>query len=345
MKKEMFYVLHCLEKMGYRKYKENLERYETVEKFYNSLQRPKGELEEIQKKLKHWKEQGIFFVSYEEEDYPYLLKQISSPPLGLFYKGRLPDEKQPALAMIGARNYTTYGREMARGFAKVLSGCGVQIISGMALGIDGFAHEGALSEKTPTFAVLGTGVDICYPKRNIGIYRELEKKGGIISEYEPGTIARPENFPIRNRIISGLSQGVFVIEARYKSGSLITANFALEQNRDVYAVPGRIGDSQSEGCNDLIKQGAKLVLTPEDILENLYFSDISEGKNEKKIKIVLETTEKMVYAKLRCEPKHIDEIAKEAKISRVEAIRTLMSLEGKQLSIQITPGYYIRNLV
>lgn len=345
MKKEIFYTLHCLEKMGYRKYKENLERYKTVDKLYDSLQRPKGELHEIQKKLKHWKEQGIFFVSYEEEDYPYLLKQISSPPLGLFYKGRLPDDKEPALAMIGARNHTIYGREMARGFAKVLSACGVQIISGMALGIDGFAHEGALSGKTPTFAVLGTGVDICYPKRNMGIYREIEKKGGIISEYEPGTIARPENFPIRNRIISGLSQGVLVIEARYKSGSLITANFALEQNRDVYAVPGRIGDSQSEGCNDLIKQGAKLVLTPDDILENLYFSDISKGKNEKKIKIVLETTEKMVYAKLRCEPKHIDEIAKEAKISRVEAIRTLMSLEGKQLSMQITPGYYIRNLV
>lgn len=345
MKKEMFFTLHCIEKMGYLKYKEKLKCYKSIENLYASLSRPKGELIEIQKKLEYWKEQGINFVFYEEEQYPYLLKQISSPPLGIFYKGRLPEDKQPTLAMIGARNYTTYGREMARGFAKVLSGYGVQIISGMALGIDGFAHEGALTTKTPTFAVLGTGVDICYPKRNIGIYRELEKKGGIISEYEPGTIARPENFPVRNRIISGLSQGVFVIEARNKSGSLITANFALDQNRDVYAVPGRIGDLQSEGCNDLIKQGAKMVLTPEDILENLYFSDVSKEKIEKKSKIVLETIEKMVYAKLRCEPKHIDEIAREADISRVEAIRTLMSLEGKQLSIQITPGYYIRNLV
>ena len=171
-----------------------------------------------------------------------------------------------------------------------------------------------------------------------------EMEGGIISEFEPGTVARPENFPIRNRLISGLSQGVFVIEARKKSGSLITAGFALEQNRDVYVLPGRVGDRQSEGCNELIQQGARLVMSPSDILENLYVREQGNNKKVKKTKIVLETTEKMVYAKLRCEPKHIDVIAKEAGISRTEAIRTLISLEHKEFSIQIIPNYYIRNL-
>ncbi|MBP3703885.1 MAG: DNA-processing protein DprA [Lachnospiraceae bacterium] len=344
MIREIYYALHCILKIGGQAFFKLEERYQTAEQIYASFDRPSGELQEIKRKLEQYEKQKIHFVGYGETKYPFLLKQIASPPLGLFYKGKLPEENVPAVAMIGARDYTMYGREMAKSFAKRLSADGVQIISGMALGIDGFSHEGAFAGGTSTFAVLGTGVDICYPKRNQWIYEKLEKEGGIISEFEPGTVARPENFPIRNRLISGLSQGVFVIEARKKSGSLITAGFALEQNRDVYVLPGRVGDRQSEGCNELIQQGARLVMSPSDILENLYVREQGNNKKVKKTKIVLETTEKMVYAKLRCEPKHIDVIAKEAGISRTEAIRTLISLEHKEFSIQIIPNYYIRNL-
>lgn len=345
MIREICYALHNnIEGIGSATLKRLLEKYESYEKVYESLKRPKTELKEIQNKLNQYKKAGIHFVGYGEESYPGLLKEIDSAPLGLFYKGSLPDREITSLAIVGSRNCSVYGRETARNMARILSENGVQIVSGLARGIDGHAHEGALLGRSPTFAVLGSGVDVCYPRSNGSLYRRiLDEGGGIISEFEPGTAARPVNFPIRNRIISGLSQGILVIEARLKSGSLITTNFALEQNREVYAVPGRIEDEESRGCNDLIKQGAKLVEGAVDILNDEVFLRSRNGNIINKSKIVLETTEKIVYAKLRCKPKHIDEIAKAADLSYVDILRALISLEHKRLCVQIAPNYYMRN--
>ena len=211
--------------------------------------------------------QEVIFIRKNDPMYPPRLKHISNPPEQLFVLGHLPDPEQKTIGIVGSRNCTPYGRDMARLFAYRLAEAGMGVISGMALGVDSWAHRGALEAGGDTFAVLGCGVEVCYPTSNEKIYRELKEKGGVISEYPTTFGALAQNFPMRNRIVSGLSDGILVIEARIRSGSLITADAALEQGKDVFAIPGRIGDELSVGCNRLIRQGAIPVLTPEDILE------------------------------------------------------------------------------
>ncbi|MBP3217983.1 MAG: DNA-processing protein DprA [Lachnospiraceae bacterium] len=215
-------------------------------------------------------EQGIQMVVEEDEAYPARLRTIPDPPGVLYVLGRLPDQEKPALAIVGARDASPYGREQARRFARELSMAGVQIISGMARGVDGIAGRAALSGSGCSFAVLGCGVDICYPPENRDLYDELKKQGGLISEYRPGTEPKSGLFPLRNRIISGLCDVLLVTEARLRSGTLITADAALEQGREVYAIPGRISDSFSMGCNQLICQGAQAAVSPEQLLEFFY---------------------------------------------------------------------------
>lgn len=209
----------------------------------------------------------IGFVSILEETYPSRLRTIPDPPFGIYWKGRLPEESVPAAAVIGARLASGYGREQARRFAGRLGARGVCVVSGMARGIDGIAQTAALEAGGSSFAVLGCGVDICYPTENSALYELLLQKGGILSEYAPGTQPQACFFPPRNRIISGLSDLVLVIEARKRSGTLITVDMALEQGREVFALPGRVSDSLSDGCNRLIRQGAGAATCPEDILE------------------------------------------------------------------------------
>ena len=197
-------------------------------------------------------------VYYHKRDkaYPERMRPYPDMPAGIYTKGRLPFEGVPSAAIVGARACSVYGRVQARRYARELAAAGVQIISGLATGVDAAAHEGALEGGGVTFAVLGCGVDICYPKENYPLMRRmLEHGGGILSEFEPGEEPAAWHFPQRNRIISALADLVLVVEARKRSGSLITADYALEQGKSVYALPGRVNDPLSEGCNRLIAQG------------------------------------------------------------------------------------------
>lgn len=208
-------------------------------------------------------------VTINHSDYPNQLRQISAAPPILFVKGRLEVLNTPQLAIVGARHPTTSGSQTAYNFAEALSASGVTITSGLALGIDGASHEGALAASGKTIAVLGAAIDKIYPARHQALAEKICEHGAIISEFPLGTLPLPEHFPRRNRIISGLSLAVLVIEAAIQSGSLITAKYALEQGRDVFAVPGSIHNPLAKGCHALIKQGAKLIESVADIMEEL----------------------------------------------------------------------------
>ena len=215
------------------------------------------------------RERGIFLVTEDEPQFPERLSRIPDKPYALYFAGRLPQAEKRAVAVIGARECTAYGRYMAEQFGATFAKAGIQVISGMARGIDGIGQTAALKEGGYSLGVLGCGVDICYPGENRELYETLLAVGGICSEYPPGTEPRAVLFPPRNRIISGLCDAVLVVEAREKSGTLITVDMALEQGREVYALPGRATDPLSGGCNRLIRQGAGLASSPEEVLEEL----------------------------------------------------------------------------
>jgi DNA processing protein len=212
--------------------------------------------------------QGISYTYCQAADFPRRLTEIPDPPFGLFYKGRLPSDTMPAVAVIGARKCSEYGRCMAEQFAAGFAARGINVISGMAMGIDGISQSAALKAGGSSYAVLGGGVDIVYPRTNETLYAQLVRQGGVLSEYPPRLAPRPSLFPPRNRIISALSDVVLVVEAREKSGTLITVDMALEQGREVYTIPGRCTDSLSMGCNRLLRQGAMVATAPEDIIED-----------------------------------------------------------------------------
>lgn len=214
-------------------------------------------------------EAGIRMVERGERDYPARLLEIPDPPERLYVLGRLPEEKVPSVAIIGARECSEYGSYVAARLGECMGRNGIQVISGMARGIDGIGQTAALDAGGSSFAVLGSGVDVCYPARNRRLYERLRERGGVLSEYPPGTPALSRNFPPRNRIVSGLADAVVVVEAREKSGTLITVDMALEQGKEVYAVPGRVTDALSSGCNRLVKLGAAVLLDPEELAEEL----------------------------------------------------------------------------
>lgn len=213
--------------------------------------------------------QGIRHCTYWDREYPERLKQLPDPPLGLFYIGRLPQEEKHMVAVIGARLCSEYGKYAARVYSMALARAGAGIVSGLAAGIDSIAQKAAVEAGGYSVGVLGSGIDICYPAENREIYDLLGEKGCVVSEYPPGTPPRQQNFPMRNRIISGLSDTVLVMEARERSGTLITADLALEQGKDIYALPGRVTDALSFGCNRLIWQGAGIAVTPALLVECL----------------------------------------------------------------------------
>ena len=222
---------------------------------------------------------GIQFTSCEQSDYPKLLRSIRDFPYGIFYKGRLPAEEKKQIAVVGARVCTHYGKHLAEQLAGQIAQAGGEVVSGAAYGIDGAAQWAALSAGGASFAVVGGGVDCRYPRANDRLYDRLEEEGGVLSEFPPGTKPLRYHFPLRNRIISGLSEIVTVIEAKHGSGSLITADYALEQGRTVLAVPGRLDDELSRGCNELIAQGAGVILSPESFAET-GISRFSAAKKE-----------------------------------------------------------------
>lgn len=307
--------------------------------------RNKPDFIKLQKEYTKVGEKKIQMVFWDEKAYPARLKTLKDAPFVLYYIGKLPKEEENTIAIIGARECSAYGSYVARAFAEKLAKENVSVVSGMARGIDGIAQEAALEAEGESYAVLGCGVDICYPARNRDLYERLKKKGGIISPYPPGTAAVRTLFPYRNKIVAALSDAILVIEARQKSGTLITVDMALEQGKDVYAVPGRLTDRLSDGCNCLIRQGAGIALSPEDILKEMHIlqnrginffpeSEISQKEAEKE----------EVLRYLDFTPKSIEEILEQIQAEGEEKSLQQLMLELVQLCIagkaKQTAGHY-----
>lgn len=281
----------------------------------------------------------IQYIQPGDRNYPKRFKEQKGMPRQLWLIGRMPDDDRPSAAIVGARRCSGYGSQTARFFAAELAKAGVQIISGMAWGIDGMAHMGALEAGGDTFAVLGSGADVCYPAGHRKLYQRLTEEGGVLSEQRPGTPPLPQHFPARNRIISALADVVLVIEAKEKSGSLITADFALEQGKDVFAVPGRIDDSLSRGCLNLIKQGAGVADSPRTVLEAL---GINEADRKREEKFILANEENIVYSVIRLQSASLEEIAAKTDIPVQKAASILAGLELKGCIREVHRNEYVR---
>ncbi len=297
---------------------------------------------DLDKKWFELMEKGIGFVSAEQETFPQKLQHIPNAPYALYYIGKLPDENRKSVAIVGARGRSIYGSEIAIKLSKKLSEHGVQIISGLAKGIDTDAHKGAIEGMGDTYAILGCGVDVCYPKDNRYLYQKILEKGGIVSEYPPKTQPIAGYFPQRNRIISGLSDCVVVVEAKEKSGSLITADFAMEQGKDVYAVPGRITDELSQGCNNLIKQGAGVVQSVEDFLADLDILTENTCVQLDFRKNLLEKDERLVYSLTDFRPVGLGTLVDKTGLSISRLLEILEKLESLGLVKETFTNYYVR---
>ncbi len=297
------------------------------------------------------------FVSRTSAHFPESLRMLGDCPYGLFYRGDLPDPAIPAVSVVGARKCSHYGEQMAQLLGRALAGEGYQVISGMAAGIDSAAQDACVEEGGRSFAVLGSGADNCYPPECRPLYRKLPLSGGILSEFPPGTAPLRPHFPQRNRLISGLSDAVIVVEAREKSGSLITADIALDQGKEVYAVPGRFNDLLSYGCNRLIEQGAGIVLSEGSLLENLAVSlhlkrvcaEPAEDRDpaaERRRKIVdaLGAEERAVYSALSADAKGVEEIAGECGLTLLQTMNALLGLELKRCAEEVSKNCYAVNL-
>jgi DNA processing protein len=290
--------------------------------------------------------------------YPKLLREIFYPPPLLFYKGNQILKSDYLLAIVGTRKCSAYGKDVARYISRQLSKIGITIVSGMASGIDYWAQKAALEEKGSSIGILGCGIDIIYPPENKDLYIQLMNNGSLLTEFFPGTPPLKSNFPARNRIISGISMGVVVIEAGIKSGALITGEFALNQNREVFAIPGSIFNSESQGCHKLIKNGAKLVENIDDILEEIsqyYKNDISSDfqkespvdnfKQKKKIDILVKTLnekQRIVFDCLGCLPKSMEKIVCETKFKVNDVLQIISELEIKELIKEKKYNAFIR---
>ncbi len=294
----------------------------------------------ITSEINHIKSQNINIISIESEKYPELLSYIQHPPYIIYQKGNM-DLTKPCIAIVGSRKCSEYGHTMAYEIARELARMGVTVVSGVAKGIDAAAHEGALVGGK-TIGVLGNGPDRYYPASNAKLQKQIESQGCILSEYPVNTKPHPSFFPARNRIISGLSRGVLIVEAAEKSGSLITANFALEQGRDVFAVPGNAWSKMSIGSNKIIQSGGKLVLNAYDIIEEIqqYLPAelLGDCQNKDNLKVnKLAQDEIMVYDNLSQEPLYIDEVNNNIKLPIATLQYIITSLELKGL-IKRLPG-------
>lgn len=270
---------------------------------------------------------GIKFMTINDPEYPELLKEIYDPPAIIYYLGEI-EKDSLNVGLVGSRKPTDYGQEVTHEFAYQLARNGITIVSGMAIGVDTIAHEAALEAGGKTIAVLGCGLDHLYPSRNVALAKNIIKSGAIITEFPLGTPPLRHNFPIRNRIISGLSRGVLVTEAAESSGSLITASSALEQNRDVYAVPGPIFNLNSRGPNNLLKMGAKAVTSSQDIFDDL---NLDITASSKPMPIAESGEEELIIKFLTAAAAHIDAIIKNTEIpqQKVASVLTMMELSGK----------------
>ncbi len=289
------------------------------------------------------KENVKLFTVFDPEFHP-LLKQIYDPPLILYYKGNSEILKENSIAIVGTRNPTNYGKVQTERFSKELVEKGICIISGMARGIDSVAQNTVIRNGGKTIAVIGSGLDVIYPPENKKLFEQICENGAVISEYKLGTQPDAQNFPRRNRIISGMSLGTLIIETKHNGGAMLTGAFALEQNREVFAVPGNLGVNQSEGTNRMIQQGnAKLVTNVDDVLEELPLLQKAKEKLEtKKLNIELNLFEEKIYDTLNADPFHIDKIADETKINTSDCLVYLLSLEFKGLVKQLPGKMFVK---
>jgi DNA processing protein len=304
--------------------------------------------EDLTKELDLVKKLGLKIMTFEDEDYPENLKNIPDPPIILYVKGELKPEDKFALGIVGSRRASFYGLNNAQKFAGYLSAKGFTIISGMAYGIDTYAHRGALKQGGRTVAVMGSGFKHIYPEENRGLAEEISRFGAVISEFPLDTEPLKQNFPRRNRVISGLSLGVLVAEAAKNSGALITADFALEQGREVFALPGKVDSLNSFGTNELIKQGAKLVSCVDDILTELNLDvdaqpQIKENKNRDRQPLDLSVEECVLYDSITTEPLCLDELLEKTQIANSRALELLLRLQLKKLIRQLPGQQFARN--
>lgn len=325
----------------FKLHKEQLKKYfnlqdEIIEKIYNSKKI------NLEKELQELKKSKVYVISLKDKNYPTLLRHIQQPPIFLYYKGDLSlTKKKRCIGIVGTRSATSYGKNSCEKIVDELVDAGIVIVSGLALGIDGICHEKTLQKKGKTIAVVGSGLDIIYPYQNKNIWKQIEKEGLILSEFPLGTPPNNFNFPRRNRIIVGLSRGVAVIESKEKGGSLITAYLALEEGRDVFAVPGNIFSINSIGTNALIREaGAKLITSGKDILEE-YSWEIKSSFKKTSEDIFINEDEKNIYRILNIE-KNLDEIILESKIPAGKLLAILMEMELKGLISSISGGKYMR---
>ena len=311
-------------------------------------------MERTYKSFMDYKSKGIRMTCIDDEDYPEKLKDIFEPPYIIYYRGQLPKKNMKTVAIVGSRECSDYGRNMAKKLSYELAMNNVMVVSGFARGIDTAAHNGCLMAGGMTTAVFGNGIEVCYPKENIFTYNQiLECKGCIMSELEPYIQPQKGQFPLRNRIISGLADVVIVIEAGKRSGSLITIEHALEQNRTVMALPGRATDRLSVGCNELIKQGAGLITSTDDVLfelgikknndnDKISEKTIENGKpNNYLLQNELAKEEKMLYSQLDFNPQHIDELINKSNMKHNDVVSILTRFELLGLVCE-NGGYYMK---
>ena len=328
-----------------------IKKYITEENIYNNIDNIEKEiflgngeiqklrnskLEEVKEVLEFLNRNKIGYITINNDKYPENLKNIEEPPYVLFYKGNIDLIKRKNVAIVGARRNSVYGEIVAKKITNELSNTSCGIISGVAYGIDSITQREAIDKEIDTIGVLGCGIDIIYPKSNAELYNKIINKGLLISEFFPGTKPFHYNFPRRNRIISGLSCGVIVIEATAKSGSLITANYAINQGKDVMAVPGSILSSASEGCNFLIRDGAKIFLEDNDLYE--FINEIKK-ENKKTSKNPLENSLKET---ITGEPIHLNEIIKNVNVDRMLIFELLFEMQNRNEIICLPGNYYAK---
>jgi DNA processing protein len=299
---------------------------------------------------------GCHLVTWDEPHYPQRLREIYDPPPLLYIRGNVELLSRHTISVVGSRRPTPYGNQMAQRLAKDLADCGLVIASGLARGIDSCAHKGALSSDTgATIGVLGCGIDVVYPKENKKIFEEITRRGAIITEFPMGTFPAPQNFPIRNRIIAGMSLGVLVVEGAQYSGSLITARLAMEFGREVYGVPGNATQPSSFGPNQLIKQGAKLVTSWEDVIEELptpvrsQLLPVEAANSEERARLVHESlapAERTLYDLLtEDESRHIDDMVELSGLTSSEVLAALFDLELKGVVRQLPGKQFLKVLL
>ncbi|MHB8183902.1 MAG: DNA-processing protein DprA, partial [Candidatus Desulforudaceae bacterium] len=289
------------------------------------------------------KSAGARYLTWVDEEYPEALRHIFNPPAVLYYLGEVKPEDELALALVGSRRATYYGRDTAEKLSRDLAGAGVTVVSGMARGIDTAAHKGALAAGGRTIAVLGSGLDVVYPQENDKLMHQISDSGAVVTEFSLGAAPEAWHFPVRNRIITGISRGLVVVEAAERSGALITAELAMEQGRDVMAVPGNVNSPFSRGPNRLIKQGARLVENVDDILDEIGLTRLFDTQGgEKKSGPKLDQDEGRVLQLIAAEPLAVDLIIRDSGLPTERVASILTFLEVKGLARRLPAGLYFK---